>query len=755
MAQKQASTKGKFSYPLSGWKYSSIVRWLLFLLMALLFYFSLYGELVPKTFDIKEGMVLDRPILAPKQIENTVETLKAKDAAAKQVQPVYTIVALRGDTLVNDLFNRVEMVNGDSELKESSRVEIFRTDFPRMYADFTASFMRGAQATGQYPEELLKEIQARLEEQKYRIPEEVYYKFPLLSPEELAAMRPVAIDIVKRLSADPLVDAQTARTRVAELVNASPLARNTTRELVQEIVRFAMTPNKFYDDKATTEARTKARDLTPIVYTKKNDVLVPEGQVITTEIYQKLDDLELLKGKTSYLPQLGVALLSFLFVIGMYMFIRQSRLSIRNNNAQLVMLLLIFITNVMAMKIVSLGLSLDYFGIGYLAPAAMGIMLVTILLDARLAFMTALVFSVMTGVIFNTNSETLFDFGYFFVSGISCITAIFAVNHASQRSSVLRAGIIVSLLAMSAAGCLFLLEYTMDKFDLKQLMLSLSFAFGGGLLTSVLVIGFMPVFEAMFGILSPLKLVELSNPNHPLLRKLLTETPGTYHHSVMVGNLAESAAESIGANGLLCRVGAYYHDVGKTKRPSYFIENQSHMDNPHDSIEPALSKSIIVAHARDGVEMLKEHKIPKPLCDIAEQHHGTTLLKYFYHKAIKQQGENPDKPILESDYRYPGPKAQTKETAIVGVADCVEAAVRSLRNPTVEQIDSMLRKIIKDRLDDGQFDECDLTLKELDQIAKTMKETLLGIFHSRIEYPADLPKPQTAGDASAKGDIKA
>jgi putative nucleotidyltransferase with HDIG domain len=280
-----------------------------------------------------------------------------------------------------------------------------------------------------------------------------------------------------------------------------------------------------------------------------------------------------------------------------------------------------------------------------------------------------------------------------------------------------------------------------DHVTQRDMLFSLSFALAGGLLTAVLVIGLLPFFEVAFGILSPLKLVELANPNHPLLRKLLTETPGTYHHSVMVGNLSEAAAEAIGANGLLCRVGSYYHDIGKTKRPSYFIENQTNIENPHDRIDPNLSKSIITAHTRDGVEMLKEYKIPKAIRDIAEQHHGTSLLHYFYHKA-KQQAEGSDKEVNEEDFRYPGPKAQFKEAAIVGIADSVEAAVRSLRNPTMEQIDSMVQKIIKSRLDDGQFNECDLTLKELDTIAKTLNETLLGIFHSRIEYPGDLTQKE-------------
>lgn len=253
-------------------------------------------------------------------------------------------------------------------------------------------------------------------------------------------------------------------------------------------------------------------------------------------------------------------------------------------------------------------------------------------------------------------------------------------------------------------------------------------------MAAVLTIGLLPFFEAAFSILSPMKLIELSNPNQPLLRKLLIEAPGTYHHSVIVGNLAESAAEAIGADGLLARVGAFYHDLGKTKRPQFFIENQVNKENPHDKIAPNLSKTIIINHARDGVDILREAHIPKPIQDIAGQHHGTTLLKFFYNKALKQEDSGQ---VLEEDYRYPGPKAQFKEAAIVGIADSVEAAVRSIGRPTPSRIEALVHKIIQDRLEDGQFDECDLTLKELDLIGKSMLETLQGIFHQRIEYPEE------------------
>ncbi|HVH96624.1 MAG TPA: HDIG domain-containing protein, partial [Bacillus sp. (in: firmicutes)] len=245
-----------------------------------------------------------------------------------------------------------------------------------------------------------------------------------------------------------------------------------------------------------------------------------------------------------------------------------------------------------------------------------------------------------------------------------------------------------------------------------------------------LTIGLLPFFEAGFGILSSMSLIELSNPNHPLLKKILTEAPGTYHHSIMVANLAESACEAIGANGLLARVGCYYHDIGKTIRPKYFIENQMNMENPHDRLPPEASKNIIMSHVKDGAELLKKHRLPKEIVDIAEQHHGTTLLKFFYYK-VKQSGED----VTEEEYRYPGPKAQTKESAIVGVADSVEAAVRSMSQPTPEQIEELVRKIISDRLQDNQFNECDLTLKELEKVTNSLCESLKGIFHSRIEYP--------------------
>lgn len=736
MDQNQRITiEGKQPHRLSGWKTSLGIRLLLFVLLGLTFYFALADKLIPETYDIEANTVSEKTIYATKQIENAFETQRAKEEAARRVQPVYSILPMKNESLIETIFAKLRQINADNELSTTDKVNVFRNVFPTLYSDYANQLYASIRASEPDNDGLLNEVKAALAEQQYRIPEEVYFKFPRLTREDLDAMEPVAIDVVSRLMNDQLTDAQPARTRVAELVNASPLTKSASRELVQELARFVVTPNKFVNQKATEQARAEARESTKPVYINKGDVLVHKNEMVTEETYERLKAMDLLKEKVNYWPQLGLALLCGLFVLGLFMFVRQREHPIRNNNVQLLMLVLIYILNITGMKIVALGQNMDYATIGYLAPVAMGTMLIAILIGMPLAFFSATLFALLSSIIYNTAGEEMFDFRYGLLALVVCITSVFAIQRANQRASILRSGVMVSLSGVIAILALTFLDSGSTR---TEIMLSFGFTVASGLLTAVLVIGLMPFFEISFGILSPLKLVELSNPNHPLLRKLLTETPGTYHHSVMVGNLSEAAAESVGANGLLCRVGSYYHDIGKTKRPSYFIENQMSMGNPHDHIEPDLSKSIIVAHARDGVEMLKEYNMPKPIRDIAEQHHGTTLLKFFYFKAKKQQPEGAD-PIPEEDYRYPGPKAQSKEAAIVGIADGVEAAVRSLRSPSIEQIDTMVRKIIKDRLDDGQFNECDLTLRELDTIAKTLNETLLGIFHSRIEYPADAP----------------
>ncbi|OME53451.1 HD family phosphohydrolase [Paenibacillus odorifer] len=743
MASKQPSKLSGFVYTNNGWKYSAVTRYALFLLLGLVFYFSLSPELLPKKYDIKENTYSAKEITAPKQIKDTKATLKAAEEAAESVSPKYKIIPMRADNLVTSLLDRIDRLNQDDLISQSDKTGIYRDEIPQRASDFILNFVASNRGSATYSDHLLDEMQSVIKEQTYVIPEETYIKIPRLNSQDIIEMKPVARDIVTRLMNDQITDAQTARAKVAEQVSISSLSQRTAREVVQELVRLVITSNKFYDEDATKEAKVQARENTPDVFIEQGDTLVAKGQLITPELYTLLDENGLLSNEVNYWPQLGLLILSAMLSVGLLAFIRYSggTSGFKYNNSQLLMLVLVFVITIISMRLAAV-LQTDVRSyIGFLAPVAIGAMLIAMLLDMPLAYFCSILFSVLASVILNVQQNSIFDFNFGFFAIVVSYVAIFATHRAGQRSTLLKGGIMVSLF-----GCLTVfMQILLGGGAWKEVgtLYSVGFAFAGGLLTAVLVIGLMPFFEATFGILSALKLVELSNPNHPLLRKLLTETPGTYHHSVMVGNLSEAAAEAIGADGLLCRVGSYYHDIGKTKRPFYFIENQNNMENPHDSIEPKLSKSIIVAHARDGVEMQREYKLPKPIRDIAEQHHGTTFLHYFYHKALKlaeEKGVEAD--FTEEDFRYPGPKAQSKEAAVVGIADSVEAAVRSLRKPTVLQVETMIEKIIKSRLDDHQFDECDLTIKELDIIARTLKETVMGIFHSRIEYPEDVRKPK-------------
>ncbi|MDF2725243.1 MAG: receptor with intracellular metal dependent phosphohydrolase, partial [Paenibacillus sp.] len=637
MVQHQRiSTDGIQAYRQGRWKTSTGIRLVLFVLIGVMFYVTLSDRLIPKTYDIVVGSVSEKRIYATEQIENAVETQKAKEEAARRVQPVYSILPMKNEELAEALFEKLKQINADDQLGTTDKVNVFRNVFPTMYNDHAAQLYISIRASDPANDGLLNEVKTALTEQQYRIPEEMYFKFPRLTKEDLDAMIPVTKEIVGRLMNDQLLNAQSARTRVAELVNSSSLTKSTSREIVQELARFVITPNKFANQKETEQQRVEARENTKPIYINKGDVIVQQGELITEDTYKRLKAMDLLKEKVNYWPQFGLSLLSGMFTLALYMFVRQSEHSIRSNNNQLLMLGLIYLLTILGMKIIAFAQNLGYDTIGYLAPVAIGPMLIAILIGMPMAFVSSLLFALVSSVVFNVKGESMFDFDFGLLTLVVSITSVFAIQRANQRMSILKSGILVSL---SGAVTILTITFLDHAYSSTEVLFSFAFAVASGLLTAVLVVGLMPFFEVTFGILSPLKLVELSNPNHPLLRKLLTETPGTYHHSIMVGNLSEAAAESVGANGLLCRVGSYYHDIGKTKRPSYFIENQMNMENPHDKIEPDLSKSIIVAHARDGVEMQKEYKIPKPIRDIAEQHHGTTLLKFFYMKAKKQQAE--------------------------------------------------------------------------------------------------------------------
>jgi cyclic-di-AMP phosphodiesterase PgpH len=281
-------------------------------------------------------------------------------------------------------------------------------------------------------------------------------------------------------------------------------------------------------------------------------------------------------------------------------------------------------------------------------------------------------------------------------------------------------------------------------FTARDLLLGESFALGGGVLTGILALGLTPIMESLFRYSSNIRLLELLNLDQPMLKELMLIAPGTYHHSMVVGQMVEAAAETIGANPMLAKAAAYYHDVGKIKKPGYFVENQAGGENKHEKLAPSMSSLILISHVKDGVDLAQKHNLGEGITDIIRQHHGTNMITYFFHKA-KTQAANPNQVKME-DYRYPGPRPQTKEAGLVLLADQVEAASRTLEDPTPARIQGMVQKIINKIFADGQLDECELTLKDLHHIARSFNKILSGIFHQRIHYPQAVDKKKSNED---------
>ncbi|MBI2562692.1 MAG: HDIG domain-containing protein [candidate division NC10 bacterium] len=356
-------------------------------------------------------------------------------------------------------------------------------------------------------------------------------------------------------------------------------------------------------------------------------------------------------------------------------------------------------------------------------PVPLGGVLLTVLFNARLAFAGSLILTILAGIMLAAPIE------YFLFTFVGSLVGIFSLARRQGRTAFFRAG---SLLVL--ANAYTVLAFALVDGDASRLLPDMVGGLVNGAVVAVLATGLLPLLEHSFGRTTDFTLLELSNLNEPMLRHLVLVAPGTYHHSIMVGTLAEAAAEAVGANALLCRVGAYYHDIGKTRHPAYFIENQSDAMNRHDKLAPSLSRAILMAHVKEGVEMARAYGLPEVLVDLIPQHHGTRLVSYFYQRA--RERTDPDlHAVKEEDYRYPGPRPQTREAAILMLADAVEAAARTLSDPTSARIQGAVQKIITGIFVDGQLDECDLTLRDLHLIANNFVRILTGIFHHRVDYP--------------------
>ncbi len=508
-----------------------------------------------------------------------------------------------------------------------------------------------------------------------------------------------------------------------ETLYANPITEQSlesARVTLRSIAGGFLGPNQVIDEEQTEARRQAAMEqVAPVMISiGDGEIVLQEGEQITAQDILVLKELGLVGVRSGWKVWLGIFLIMILetslFSRLMHRFNKTTEEY--GNNTLLVLVVLLLGSTAIARLLVIQPLS------AYVIPVAALGMVVAMILNARSALLMVTLASINIGLL--TNLDMHYALVAMIVGGLS----LYLVSRVSKRTALLGAGLATMVLA---ALTIFSIELFADA-PVGDALRATLWGLANGFVSGVLTIITLNLVETVFNLTTPLRLLELADPAHPLLKKLLQVAPGTYNHSIQMGNLAEAAAEAIGANPLLARVGAYYHDIGKTIRPEYFVENQIYVDNPHDRLSPNLSKLAITAHVRDGEHLARLHGLPKPVVDIIKQHHGTSVLAYFYHKAMQLAKDS----VYEESYRYEEQKPQSKEAAIIMLADSIEAAVRTMENPTRRKIQGLIQEIVKQKVEDGQLDDSALTQGDLHKIRESFDASLLGLVGHRISYPA-------------------
>ena len=687
-------------------------------------YFLLFTVLISSSlFVAKLHLAVGEPspqlITAPrdKDIEDTGKYVQDQDAAAKAVQEVYKLDDEYLSQLTKDLEKAFAAVREAAAITgdESGRITKLQQTQP-----FTV---------------LAKGILGSLMK---------------TSPDALAAAEQIGGNIILNRARNGDTGARTdldvapLREKTKSDINKSGL-QDDAKVFFEAFVDQKVTrPTLTVDEETTEKLRAVARTVMKkdVIRYKANQKIVGAGEIVDEKVYQVLDAYGLINSGNTWKSASGIALIVLIGIGTIWIYLLQYRRDILPLfNRVVLMGLTMFLVLAIGRGVISLNLGGAEFNSlsGMLIPVAWATMTIAILIGVDVALLVAVVLAIFVAILVDPTLSTSFGLQTGLVALFGGFVGVYSVSHLSQRSDLTRAGLFVSAVNVLMVSAIALTTGMRFSVWLVGLLLGTV----NGVASSFLTVGALHWFESGFRITSSVQLLELSNPNRPLLKRLLMEAPGTYHHSILVGNLAETAAEAVHADATLVRVGSMYHDIGKLKRPYFFIENQFTQDNPHDKIAPTLSSLIITSHVKDGLELAKENKLPQQIQDIISQHHGDGLVSFFYHKALEENDEVP-----EEAFHYDGSKPQTKEAALVALADNVEAAVRSMKQPTPGRVEGLVRKIVKDKLNDGQLEQCDLTFQDLDRIAMAFVRVLSGIFHSRVEYP-ELPAIRENGNGAA------
>lgn len=669
-------------------------RIFLFTITAIFIYFIMLTVVTPKRYKLNEGDIATVDIKAPRDIIDEEATKAKEQEVTAKVEKKFTLkneIKIEASENIKSFFDKLINLKSN-DIDEKSKISE------------------------------LKKIDAfKLSDAEYK----TLLDLNVDKDTELQWIALTAIDkgYEKQIEEDNSEDIAEAKTIVDDYLSSQELESNI-EVILREMCESQIKANYFFDQSKTDEAVKEALKSVSKVMIKKNQTIVKEGEPITQQQINILAELGLVGEDLSkdYIYTYIILAFFVLFVLGMqYMYLKKEKKEILIDTKLVFLILLLNLLSVISARVFTF-VSL------FIIPIACAPILMTVFLDSKISIVINSLNLLFVAVIVGFDPQVIL------IGIVSTIVSSTTLKKVSQRNDILYSTVYVA----AAVAVVILSSGILLSNNIKQILLDVILAVFGAFISGILAMGLLPFLESSFSLVTNMKLLELSNPNNPLLKRLLMEAPGTYHHSVMVANLAEVAAEEVGANPMLVRVGAYYHDVGKIKRPFFFGENQLGGTNPHDKISPTLSTTIIISHVKDGLELAKEYDIPKVVSDMIVQHHGTTLVKYFYY-TLKNSSENPNE-IREEDFRYPGPKPQSKEAAIIMMADSVEAAVRSIQEPTLEKIEDMVNNIVKDKMNSNQLNECDLTFRELEVIKACFLRVLKGIYHHRIEYPTEKGK---------------
>ena len=535
-----------------------------------------------------------------------------------------------------------------------------------------------------------------------------------------------------------------AKSEASRMVEADKDIRPENIPVITDVLEKNIQPTAVFNPAATEEARKEARlNTIPYMVTiLEGQTIVFEGEIVNDTDILILTKLGLLQAGFNWKRLLYIFFISSVILVLFGFYIYKFNLKIFNNTKKIViiaLLMIIFTALIKALTILS-SIHLNFWN--YLFPIIAASLICTILFNERMGVMLTVCLGIFAGI------ATDFDFSIAIVYILGGIFSTYMVSKVSQRSAVMKAGFISSLVL-----AFLFLTINLIGGEIKTIALYTVLGVVNGIICAIIAIGFLPFIESTFNIVTAMGLLELSNTDQPLLKQLLISAPGTYNHSILVGHLAESAAKSIGADSLLVKVAALYHDLGKMKRPEYFYENQKDIENIHDRLNPSLSRQIISNHIKDGLDMAVKNKIPRKVLNIISQHHGSSIITYFYEKQKDRELiTNGSSNGLKEHFRYPARKPQSKEAAILMLADSTEAAVRSIDKMTPKKIEKMINDIFEDRLKDGQLNETDMTVKEINTVKETLVDGLMSIYHSRLSYTESNSK--TKADLEAKVETK-